>query len=133
MHNYYRHDLAHSPIIYCSIDFVACQDGDLKLESEMQLQGRVEICFNNMYGTICRDMWDELDAQVVCRQLGLSSEGANVFNVSNDGGSGPIFLNNVQCAGNESNITECKFDRETHNCDHNQDAGISCNGMHNFL
>ena len=83
-----------------------------------------------MYGTICQDMWDELDAQVVCRQLGLNTKGASAFTVSNDGDSDLIFWNNVQCEGNESNITECKFDRETHNCDHSQVAGVSCDGMH---
>lgn len=37
------------------------------------VSGRVEVCFNNSYGSICNDRWDEADATVVCRQLGLEN------------------------------------------------------------
>ena len=35
----------------------------------------MEICHNNIWGAVCNDFWDDMDAQVVCRQLGFSSLG----------------------------------------------------------
>ena len=39
------------------------------------LEGRVEICQNNNYSTVCDDFWDELEARVVCRQLNYMGDG----------------------------------------------------------
>ena len=36
--------------------------------------GRVEVCFDNAYGSVCNDRWDEADASVVCRQLDRGEE-----------------------------------------------------------
>ena len=53
-----------------------CGNGDVRLENGSSArEGRVEICYNNTYGSVCDDQWGLLDAQVACRQLGFSDAG----------------------------------------------------------
>lgn len=53
-----------------------CQDGAVRLAGGASpFEGRVEICFNETWGTICSHSWSSFDARVVCRQLGFISEG----------------------------------------------------------
>ena len=51
-----------------------CSEGDIRLIGGTN-QGRVEICYNNIWGTVCSSGWEDVDAQVVCKQLGLITVG----------------------------------------------------------
>ena len=63
--------------VTASITVVApCRTGQLRLVgSNIPNEGRVEICMDNVWGTVCDDLWSSTDATVVCRQLGYFTQG----------------------------------------------------------
>ena len=57
-------------------DTSGCELGQLRLAGGTNnMEGRVEICIDGIWGTVSDDAWSSVDVQVVCRQLGFSAKG----------------------------------------------------------
>ena len=70
----------HQSIYHISTYTAPCANDQLRLAGgNIPNEGRVEICMNNEWGTVCDDFWGSSDATVVCRQLGYSTEGQQHF------------------------------------------------------
>ncbi|CAH0721254.1 unnamed protein product, partial [Brenthis ino] len=70
-------------------------------------EGRIEIYYNGVWGSICPDGWTLYEASAVCRHLALGH--AEQALQTDYFGSSRIILSGVQCEGNETNIFMCKY------------------------
>uniref|UniRef100_A0A8C1R695 Uncharacterized protein n=1 Tax=Cyprinus carpio TaxID=7962 RepID=A0A8C1R695_CYPCA len=103
------------------------QEGRVRLVGDLPSSGRVEVYHDGQWGTVCDDGWELAEAQVVCRQLGFPG----AISVKPGGqygeGSGPIWLDDMNCKGSESSLSDCSFKGwGVTDCSHKEDAGVVC-------
>ena len=113
-----------------------CDDGDVRLvDGPNLLEGRVEICINNAWGTVCDNSFSLSDANVICTQLGYSFNGTKVLPISVfSQGTGPIFLDELACEGGEEAVLDChRAPLGLHACTHSQDVAVQCIGEYASL
>lgn len=106
-----------------------CTDGELRLvDGSGPHEGRVEVCVNQVWGTICSIGWSNEDANVVCKQLGYLPFGGKArINSQYGPGAGPILMASVDCSGSEESILECSHRScNIFSCSHYSDAGVTC-------
>ncbi|XP_074615759.1 scavenger receptor cysteine-rich type 1 protein M160-like isoform X2 [Acropora palmata] len=96
-----------------------------------QFEGRVEVNYNGVWGTVCDDSWGITDAQVVCRELllGGAREAVSYGELGQGRESQPIWLSMLRCNGNETRLERCPHNGwGNHSCSHHEDAGVRCTG-----
>ena len=132
--------------IYTFIVSTGCTHGNIRLvNGSIPHEGRVEICVNGEWGTICGTQWDRRDAQVVCRQLGyvptcklvfidiyivltVDILGASFYRSSQFGdGNLQQLIGNVQCSGSETSLLNCSYQYNPSSfCYYGRTAGVRC-------
>ena len=53
------------------------QCGDKKIRligGRLEIEGRVEVCLNGQWSTVCDSVWGSKHARVACRELGYSED-----------------------------------------------------------
>ena len=134
-----------------------CTEGDVRLvNGSTQYEGRVEICINRVWGTVCsrdsirswRYSWDTFDSNVVCRQAGHMELGkvhvviyiylhnflgSVAYGTASEfgQGSGPILMSLTHCSGQESHLINCSYSPLIPSyCSHTYDVGVKCEGTY---
>ena len=114
------HDCTHSRDASVKCSWIRLADGGANY-------GRVEVYHDGQWGTVCDDHWDMNDTSVACRQLGFSGATRQYQSAYCGQGSGPIWLDDVHCAGGEASLSFCSHNGwEIHNCGHGEDASVVC-------
>ncbi|XP_037768274.1 antigen WC1.1 isoform X3 [Chelonia mydas] len=97
---------------------------------EDRCSGRVEVWYRGSWGTVCDDSWDMADAKVVCEQLGCGSAVSALGEAAFGEGTGPIWVETLNCRGTESSLWDCPAKPwGESNCDHKEDAAVNCSGV----
>jgi len=95
--------------------------------------GRLEVLRKNEWGAVCDDHFDKADANVACYDLGFEREGIPIKAFGGNGGENNrihrIWLDDVNCKGDETRLEQCCKNWGEHNCEFpRQNAGLTCYG-----
>ncbi|XP_060677711.1 deleted in malignant brain tumors 1 protein-like [Hemiscyllium ocellatum] len=91
-------------------------------------EGRVEVFYDEAWGTVCSESLDFHDGEVICKQLQCGALlSIDYYTELFGAGTGPIWLDDVECLSHEPTLWQCKRNPwGQHNCEHREDAGVVC-------
>ncbi|XP_029441169.1 LOW QUALITY PROTEIN: soluble scavenger receptor cysteine-rich domain-containing protein SSC5D-like [Rhinatrema bivittatum] len=88
--------------------------------------GRLEVFHDGQWGTVCDDLWEVKNAEVVCRELECGPVN-HLDKQRSTQATGPIWLDDVVCSGAEKTLENCKHRVwGYHDCTHREDVHVSC-------
>ena len=98
---------------------------------ESENKGRVEIYYNNTWGTVCRDYyWREIDSNTVCRQLGYNGTTGYYLSPFIGHENTPVWMDRVSCGTYDLCLGRCSFNGfGKSRCQHTQDIFVNCTGI----
>ena len=116
--------------MYLFVDHIRLSNGTSPASGRVEVYTTIPGDPNSTeWGSICDDSWDIHDARVVCHQLGYLDALAAPLSAHYGEGTGPIWLDDLQCVGTESNLFACSHNGVSeHDCDHSEDASVECLG-----
>ncbi|KAM6364552.1 antigen WC1.1-like isoform 1-T1 [Pluvialis apricaria] len=121
-------ELAPAPMAACP-STTSCTDREKirAVGGENGCSGRVEVWHRGSWGTVCDDSWDMRDAEVACRQLGCGPAVSALEKAAFGEGTGPIWLEQVECRGTEPSLQDCWARHgDSGACRHKEDAAVNC-------
>ncbi|XP_062913391.1 deleted in malignant brain tumors 1 protein-like [Mobula hypostoma] len=95
-----------------------------------ECSGRLEVQFDDKWGTVCDVGWDMDDANVVCNQLQCGSAVSVLGGAYYGEGKGHVWNKVLECQGTEHSLGECPVSSMTHHCNHTNDVSLNCSGKH---
>lgn len=90
--------------------------------------GRLEIPRGNTWMSVCDAVFDDQDAEVVCRELNCGVPvqllGADTFGK----GEGQVWTQEIQCRGDEYQFDLCPTSSSLISCSKDNTVALVCNG-----
>ncbi|XP_042578550.1 scavenger receptor cysteine-rich type 1 protein M130-like [Cyprinus carpio] len=90
--------------------------------------GRLEILHDQTWMSVCDAVFDQQDAEVVCRELDCGAPVQVLGAAAFDKGDTQMLTQEIQCRGNESHISFCSISSLKHNCTFDNIVGLICSG-----
>ncbi|VDI30193.1 Hypothetical predicted protein, partial [Mytilus galloprovincialis] len=87
--------------------------------------GRLEVQYNNNWGSFCFRHWHEHDTDIVCRMLKYGHTKGTSYSAPRNGSS--VLIGALQCTGHENDIGNCKADLDKSTCT-TKVVGVDCTG-----